>query len=110
MTDTAEAEAEDGKWHWILNHLLRLLYIHNFATELDSAEVHITELLKDTIFADKKEFTYKWHLFRVMVQELLQPLESLTNAQDVAQVFANVVQCEYIILIFGIVILNMFYT
>ncbi len=67
-TDMAEMEAKDGEQHWVFNHLTALLYSHNFATEPDSAEARIAELLKDIVFANKKDFAYEWCLLRVMVQ------------------------------------------
>ncbi len=75
-----------------------------------SAEARVAELMKDALVADEKELAYERRLLRVTVQEELHPLESLTSARDVVQVFVDVVQGKRIILFFSIAIPNLFYT
>lgn len=89
----AEKAAEPGKRHWVLDHLPDLLYSHDFATEEDSAEARIAELLEDGVFAGGKEFAYEQRALRLTIQELLFPLKTLSSAKDVAKVFSDAIQC-----------------
>ncbi len=89
----AAKQAGPGKRHWVLDHLPSLHFTHDFATEEDSTEARIAQMLSGAEFAGDKTFSYENRVLRITIHELLYPLETLTSVQDVAQVFADVVQC-----------------
>ncbi|KAF9040245.1 hypothetical protein BDZ89DRAFT_1156757 [Hymenopellis radicata] len=90
----AAGDAAPGERHWVLDHLPNLLLTHDFATEADSTEARIAQMLSGAEFAGDKAFSYEHRVLRITIHELLFPLETLTNVQDVAQVFADAIQCH----------------
>ena len=82
-----EAEKSDGKW--AVKHLPRVY----FAKDADFGECStfamVEKLFKDAKFAGG-DFVYERRDLRIIVQEELYPLKSLTNARDMGQVFVDI--------------------
>ena len=89
--DKATEEAGKPGHEWALNHLPRFFYVEDVH---DPTYRSVDELLKNARFKNG-EYTYVRHKMRVMVQEPLQPLETLTNVKDVGQVLLDVACSKY---------------
>ena len=82
-----EAEKSDGRW--AMMHLPRVY----FAKDADFGEYStfamVERLFKDAKFAGG-DFVYERRDLRIIIQEELYPLKSLTNARDMGQVFVDI--------------------
>ena len=87
-----EAEKTDGKW--ATKHLPRVFHATDVVFDENSVFESVARLFKDAKFANGK-YVYERRTLRVIVQERLYPLKSLTNLRDVGQVFLDVACSEY---------------
>ncbi|KAF9644498.1 hypothetical protein BDM02DRAFT_3272377 [Thelephora ganbajun] len=83
-----EAEKTDGKW--ATKHLPRLFYAKDVVFEKDSTFESVASLFTDAKFA-KGGYVYERRTLRIIIQEQLHPLKSLTNARHLGQVFLDIV-------------------
>jgi len=82
----AVEEATKSGHEWALNHLPRFFYVEDIE---DPTYESVEELFKNARFV-KGEYTYGLRQMRVVVQEPLDSLMTLTNAKDVGQVILDV--------------------
>ena len=84
--ETAESTADDK---WAINHLPRVLYAQD--VDFDSGSTHgkVASLFAGAEFING-EYEYKRRTLRIIIQERLYPLVTLTNVRDVAQVLLDV--------------------
>jgi len=86
--ETAESSAED---EWALKHLPRVLFAQDVDLGLDSTHERVAKLLEKAEFVDPShKFAYERRTLRIIVQERLYPLNTLTQVEDVAQVLLDV--------------------
>ena len=96
--DQAKAQAK-GKHAWAVNHLPRVFYAKDLTFDHDSAIESVGRLFENAQFVNAKEhYKYERRTLRIIVQELLYPLKSLTNVKDIGQVFVDALcsACSFI--------------
>ena len=81
------AEGSDGKW--ATKHLPRVFYSVDIVFDEDSALNSVAGLFKDASYVDEK-YVYERRTLRIIIQERLYPLKSLTNVRDIGQVMLDV--------------------
>ena len=81
-----EAEKTEGKW--AAKHLPRVLYSKDIPFAEDSVFKYVEGLFKKPKFI-KGHYSYEPRALRIIIQEQLYPLKSLTNARDIGQVFLD---------------------
>ena len=74
---------------WALNHLTRVSYAQDVIFDADSTHEKVATLFDDTKLINGK-FQYERCTLRIIVQERLRPLKTLTNAKDATQVMLEV--------------------
>jgi hypothetical protein len=79
--------APAGKW--ALNHLPRVLFAQDVVFGSDSTHGKVGSLFDDAKFVDG-EYKYERRTLRIIIQERLYPLKTLTNVKDIAQVLLDV--------------------
>jgi len=82
-----EAEKTEGKW--ATKHLPRVFYAKDVVFESGSTLESVASLFEDATFVNGK-YRYERRALRVIVQERLHPLKSLSNVRDIGQVFVDV--------------------
>ena len=87
-----EAEKSDGKW--ALEHLPRVFHAVDIDFDENSTPKLVARLFKDAKFVDGK-YVYERRTLRIIIQERLYPLKSLTNVRDIGQVFLDVACSTY---------------
>jgi hypothetical protein len=84
--ETAESSKAD---RWALNHLPRVVFAQDVAFDSNSTHGKVASLFDKPDFA-YGEYTYERRTLRIIVQERLYPLKTLTNVKDIAQVLLDV--------------------
>ena len=87
---SAREETKKPGEEWAANHLPKILHTEDVDLGEDSTFKSVAALFEDAQFAEGKNYKYERRVLRVIIQEELNPLKSLTNARDVGQVFADV--------------------
>ena len=88
--EKADEEAKQTEGEWATKHLPRVFYFEDLDPSKDSTLESVAGLFKDAQFATAKRHVYERLTLRIIIQEELHPLGSLTNARDVGQVFLDV--------------------
>ena len=83
---TAESSLADK---WALNHLPQLLFTQDVAFGPNSTHSKVEKLFDKAKFVNR-EYKYEGQTLRIIVQERLYPLKTLTNVRDIAQVLLDV--------------------
>ena len=83
---TAESTATD---RWALKHLPRVLFAQDVVFDSNSTHQKVASLFDEAEFANG-EYMYERRTLRIIVQEWLYPLKTLTNVKDIAQVLLDV--------------------
>jgi len=88
--EKACAEAEKTKDNkWAIKHLPRILHARDITFEPGSALKSVAGLFRNPTFVGGA-FKYEHRPFRIVIQERLHPLKSLTNVRDIGQVFLDI--------------------
>jgi len=74
---------------WALNHLPQVLFAQDVVFDSDSTQEKVASLFDDAEFVNG-EYTYERRTLRIIIQERLYPLKTLTNVKDIAQVLLDV--------------------
>jgi hypothetical protein len=74
---------------WALNHLPGVLFAQDVVFDSDSTHERVTGLFDDAEFVGE-EYKYERRTLRIIIQERLYPVKTLTNAKDIAQVLLDV--------------------
>ena len=82
-------EAGKTEGGWATNHLPRLLHARDVDFDPNSTLGRVTGLFRDAQFVDER-FEYERRTLRVIIQERLHSLKSLTNVKDIGQVFLDI--------------------
>ena len=86
--ETANSSAEDK---WALDNLPGVLFAQDVAFGSDSIYERVTRRFRDFEFADpERTLVYERRTLRIIVQEYLHPIESLTDVREIAQVLLDV--------------------
>lgn len=88
-TEKAKEFEKDGERYWVLDHLPKLL--HAETAVLDEIEENVKELCTMREYVGGEKSSYDERRRRILVYEMLQPLQTLTTAMDFAQVFVDVI-------------------
>ena len=89
--DEAVKEAKSSpEGEWALNHLPRILFAQDVVFGSDSTHEKVASLFGDDAKFVGGEYTYERRTLRIIIQERLYPLKTLTNARDIAQVLLDV--------------------
>ena len=89
----SEAERTDGKW--AINHLPRVYFSKDVVFSDDSTFMSVAGLFKNAKFSGGG-YVYEQRALRIIIQEELYPLKSLTNVRDVSQVFVDIACSMYL--------------
>ena len=73
---------------WAINHLPRVLFAQDVAFESDSTNEKVARLFDNAEFVNR-EYTYERRTLRIIIQERLYPLKTLTSVKDVGQVLLD---------------------
>ncbi|KAK0476158.1 hypothetical protein IW261DRAFT_1643562 [Armillaria novae-zelandiae] len=76
---------------WALDHLPDILLSQDFGYGADSTQANLFAFFAKAMFAGEKH-KYEGRVCRITVQERLHPLDDLQTAQDLAQVFFDILQ------------------
>ena len=88
--DKAKAMAK-GEDAWAANHLPQVLYTKDVIFEEGSTTKTVARLFENAQFVNPDEcHKYEGRALRIIVQERLFPLKSLTKVKDIGQVFVDV--------------------
>jgi len=87
--DEAIKRAESTAGGWALNHLPGVLFAEDVVFDSDSTHENVASLFDDSEFVDG-EYKYERRTLRIIIQERLYPLKTLTNVRDIAQVILDV--------------------
>jgi hypothetical protein len=79
----------EGDNAWVANHLPRVYYAGDVVFRSDSTLESVARLFEDAKFANGHH-AYERRTLRIIIQERLYPLESLTNVKDIGQVFLDI--------------------
>ena len=74
---------------WALKHLPQVLFAQDVALGRNSAHSKVERVFKKAELANG-EYKYERRTLRIIVQERLRPLKTLTNVRDIAQVLLDV--------------------
>ena len=100
--EKASLEAEKSAGKWATKHLPRVFYTADVVFDENSALESVARLFKDAKFVNG-EYVYERRTLRIIVQERLYPLKSLTNVRDVGQAFLDVA-CSTLLFQFSITV------
>ena len=79
---------------WALMHLPRVLFAQDVIFDSDSTHEKVASLFDNAEFVGE-EYEYERRTLRIIIQERLYPLKTLTTAKDVAQVLLDVTCSMY---------------
>ena len=78
-----------GDHAWAANHLPKAYYAEDVAFASDPTLESVGQLFEDANIINGK-YVYERRTLRIIIQERLHPLESLTNVRDIGQVFLDI--------------------
>jgi len=78
-----------GDHAWAANHLPRVFYAEDVAFTSDPTLESVGQLFEDANIVNGK-YVYERRTLRIIIQERLHLLESLTNVRDIGQVFLDI--------------------
>ena len=85
-TEIAESAPEHK---WALNHLPRVFFAQDVTFASDSTYEKVAKMFDNAEFING-EYIYERRTLRIIIQERLYPLKSLTNQRDIAQVLVDI--------------------
>ena len=85
----ASEEAERSPGKWARNHLPQVFYTEDVAFDEKSTIESVARLFENAKFVNGS-YTYERRTLRIIVQERLYPLKSLSNVREIGQVFLDV--------------------
>jgi len=88
-------DAAKGDHAWAAKHLPTVYYAEDVVFQADSTLNSVERLFEDAELIDG-DYVYEPRTLRIIIQERLYPLKSLTNVKDVGQVFLDVACGTYI--------------
>jgi len=74
---------------WALNHLPRVLFAQDVVFDPDSTHERVASLFDNAEFVNE-EYKYERRTLRIIIQERLYPLKTLTNVKDIVQVLLDI--------------------
>ena len=89
--EKAIEEAKGSRDQWALKHLPKVLFAQDVVFDPDSTHGKVASLFDNAEFANGRKFDYEQRTLRIIVQERLYPIKTLTTAREFAQVFLDTV-------------------
>ena len=74
---------------WAINHLPRVVFAQDVVFNSESTLGKVASLFDDAEFVDE-EYEYERRTLRIIIQERLYPLKTLTDVKDIAQTLVDV--------------------
>ena len=74
---------------WALDHLPKVLFAQDVVFDSDSTHEKVASLFDNAEFVGE-EYKYERRTLRIIIQERLHPLETLTNVRDVGQALLDI--------------------
>ena len=87
--EKAIEEAKKTEGGWATKHLPQMFWAKDIVFGEDSTLGSVANLFKDAEFSGRN-YTYERRVLRIIIQEELYPLKSLTNMKDIGQVFVDI--------------------
>jgi hypothetical protein len=87
--EKAIEEAEGTADKWALNHIPKLLFHQDVAFDADSTHGLVASLFEDRKLTNGG-YKYERRILRIIVEDRLYPLKSLTDVKEIAQVLLDV--------------------
>ena len=87
--ERAIEEAKKTEGGWATKHLPRMFWAKDIVFGQDSTLESVANLFQDAKFNGKK-YSHERRVLRIIIQEELYPLKSLTNVKDIGQVFVDI--------------------
>ena len=81
--------ADQTPHKWALNHLPRIVFSQDVEFDEDSTHGKVAKLFENAEFVNG-EYEYEGRTLRIILQERLYPLKTLTSVRDIAQVLLDV--------------------
>ena len=78
-----------GRHEWAANHLPRVHYAEDVVFDSNSTLGSVARLCENAKF-ENGGYVYERRTLRIIIQEQLYPLKSLTNVKDIGQAFLDV--------------------
>ena len=76
---------------WALNHLPQVLFVQDIIFDSDSTHEKVARLFDGAEFVCKKDgYKYERRTLRIIIQERLYPLKTLTDVKSIGQVLLDV--------------------
>jgi hypothetical protein len=89
-------EAKRTPDQWAVNHLPGLLFDFDVDFDKDSTHGKVASMLEGAEFVEKeKEYKYERRVLRILVQERLYALKTLTDVKEIAQVLLDIACSAY---------------
>ena len=92
--EKAIKEAKQTPCGWAVNHLPGLLFDLDVNFDSDSTHGKVASMFEDAKFVNG-EYTYERRVLRIIVQEELYALKTLTDANEIAQVLLDIACSTY---------------
>lgn len=87
--EKAIEEAKKTGGRWAIKHLPRVFWANDIVFGEDSTLESVANLFKGAKF-EEGSYTYERRVLRIIIQEELRSLNSLTNVKEVGQVFVDI--------------------
>ena len=92
--------ANSSRTHkWAIRHLPKLVFAQSVTFDANSTHGMVASLFKDAKFS-KGEYEYEERTLRIIVQERLHPLKTLTDPKEIAQVLLDVACGQHLLFSF----------
>ena len=90
-----------GEYEWAAKHIPKVYYAEDVVFDSHSTLESVASLFENTEFASEN-YVYERRTLRIIIQERLYPLNSLTSVKEFGQVFLDVLcsTCSYPVFLF----------
>jgi hypothetical protein len=89
IREATEAAKSTAAGEWALNHLPKVFFAQDVVFDSDSTHEKVASLFDNAEFVGKG-YTYERRTLRIIIQERLYPLKTLSNVKDIAQVLLDI--------------------
>ena len=92
------AKKNGGDEHWVLKHLPVFIYTEDVPVKTGALKDRLQAFLNGSVYVHGRSLPYETRILRIDIQEELFNIDTLRDAQDIAQVFVDILQCELFVL------------
>lgn len=97
LTEATKVANSSPTHQWALNHLPRVFFVQTVAFGLDSTHEKVASLFENAEFVNGDKYEYERRALRIIVQERLYPLNTLSDVKEIAQVLLDVACGTYLL-------------